>query len=188
MKRSPAIGVSRRPRPARLPRHEADVSLDADLLGLEAGRWQMGEDRGQVRRPEGARLAPAARVNGGPSVARGHRRRRARRRSPLLVELTGVAGRGSRPRAPGRRAKRRGGGECVVRPAVSGGEGGRSGAASGRRLAVDRGDCHGGPELEDPCPVRRQRLPVGFHPPKSAHARGAETTSPEPQRGAKMAE
>ena len=62
MKRSPAITASSRP------------PLDGDLGGLDAAAATTrplagGEDGGQVRRPEGARLAPAA-LTGGPPVAR----------------------------------------------------------------------------------------------------------------------
>ena len=115
--------------PPTHPRHEEEpcdhrveaAPLDGDLVGLDAAdstpRTLAGsEDGGQVHRPEGARLAPAA-LTGGPPIARedpgrsfpgrarldgeagaearrGHRRRRARRRSPLLVEFGEVAGQG----------------------------------------------------------------------------------------------
>ena len=57
MKRSPAITASSRPR----ARATSSAATPRPLAG--------GEDGGQVRRPEGARLAPAA-LTGGPPVAR----------------------------------------------------------------------------------------------------------------------
>ena len=124
-----------------------------------------GEDGGQVRRPEGARLAPAA-LDGGPTVARedprrsfpgrtrrageagpearrGHRRRRARRSSPLLVELGEVAGQGrvlERPAGePGVEAAQSAG----VRPAGVRGERRRGEAVGGRGRALAGGGNHG---------------------------------------------
>ena len=80
MKRSPAITASRRPR-STATSSDSSRGLDAAdstprtrRRGLDAAdstpRTLAGsEDGGQVRRPEGARLAPAA-LTGGPPVAR----------------------------------------------------------------------------------------------------------------------
>ena len=61
MKRSPAITASSCPR------------FKGDLVGRDAASRPVAgrEDRGQVRRHEGARLAPAA-ADGGPPVAGEH--------------------------------------------------------------------------------------------------------------------
>ena len=107
MKSSPAITASSRPR-------FRATSSDFDAAAAATRPVAGGENRVQVRRHEGASLATAA-ADGGPPVARqhpggafagrallageqspearrGHRRRRARRGSPLLVELGEIAG------------------------------------------------------------------------------------------------
>ena len=109
MKRSHAITASRRPR-------STATSSDSTPRTRRRGRWQVARTAARSTAPKGARLAPAA-LTGGPPIARedpgrsfpgrarldgeagaearrGHRRRRARRRSSLLVEFGEVAGQG----------------------------------------------------------------------------------------------
>ena len=97
---SPAAASATSPRP-----RSTATSSDSTPRPRRRGRWQVARTAARSAAPEGARLAEA-----GPEARRGHRRRRARGGSPLLVELGEVAGQGRVPRAPGRRATRRGGG------------------------------------------------------------------------------
>ena len=138
------------------------AALEGDLLGLAtaaapAGLVAGGEDGGEVRRPERPRLPPAAiggrspvagedagcpfpgrtglAVEAGPEARRGHRRRGARRRPALVVELGGVRGQGGvlEPAAvePGIEAAERPG----VCPAGVWADGGLGEAAGERRVA-----------------------------------------------------
>ena len=97
LRRIPAI--EEEPRDHRV---EPDA-LDGDLVGLDAAAATPpagagGEDGGSpVARENPGRSFPGrAQLAGEPSpeARRGHRRRRARRGSPLLVELGEVAGEG----------------------------------------------------------------------------------------------
>ena len=142
------------------------AALEGDLVGLDAAAapaWPVadGEDGGQVRRPERPRL-PSASIAGGPPVAaedpgrpfpgraglageagpearRGHRRRRARRRPALVVELGEVRGEGGVLERPAVEP----GGEAAERPGVGPagvrGERGLGQPAGGRGRALELG-------------------------------------------------
>ena len=113
---------------SRRPRSRA-TSSDSTPRSRRRGRSQVARTATRSAAPKGARLAPAAAASGppvsrqdpgrpfpgrarragegGPEARRGHRRRRARRGSPLLVELGEVADEGSCPRDPGPAARSR---------------------------------------------------------------------------------
>ena len=149
MKSSPAITASSRPR----FRATSSDSTPRPVTG--------GEDRGQVRRHEGARLAATA-ADGGPPVARqhpggpfrgrallagepgsearrGHRRRRARRGSPLLVELGEVAGERRVLETPTREPGVEAADGAGVRPSGVRADGGRGEPPGGRRRTLELG-------------------------------------------------